>query len=228
MKSFFKITKIFVVLKSNIIKKKAKKKFQIRKQIFKKYLEKKFIEKKWFLNNFDIFNFFLPKNLKKKFNYLEIGSYEGLSLLNVKYFYKNSYTIAIDLWSKPNFNSENINLDLKKAERNFDKNLYGFKKTIKKKGDSVIEIRKLIQKNFFFDFIYVDGSHNGEDVIIDAIECFKILKVNGIMILDDAMAIEDQKKKYQTYEGVITFLKMFKKEIKILYLKNIIVIKKIN
>ena len=74
----------------------------------------------------------------------------------------------------------------------------------------------------------MDGSHNGEDVIVDAIESFKILKTNGIMIFDDAMVKFDTNKKYQTYEGVIFFLKMFKKQIKILYLKNIIVIKKIN
>ena len=74
----------------------------------------------------------------------------------------------------------------------------------------------------------MDGSHNGEDVIVDAIESFKILKTNGIMIFDDAMVKFDTNKKYQTYEGVIFFLKMFKKQIKILYLKNIILIKKIN
>ena len=74
----------------------------------------------------------------------------------------------------------------------------------------------------------MDGSHNGEDVIVDAIESFKILKINGIMIFDDAMVKFDTNKKYQAYEGVIFFLKMFKKQIKILYLKNIIVIKKIN
>jgi len=79
-----------------------------------------------------------------------------------------------------------------------------------------------------YDCIYVDGSHNGEDVIVDAIESFKILETNGIMIFDDAMVKFDTNKKYQTYEGVIFFLKMFKKQIKILYLKNIILIKKIN
>ena len=48
------------------------------------------------------------------------------------------------------------------------------------------------------------------------------------MIFDDAMVKFDVNKKYQTFEGIITFLNMFKKDIKILYLRNIIVIKKIN
>ena len=78
------------------------------------------------------------------------------------------------------------------------------------------------------DFIYVDGSHNGEDVIVDAIESFKILKKQGIMIFDDAMLDIDKSKKYQTYEGVISFINMFKKEIEIMYLRNILIIKKIS
>ena len=35
-------------------------------------------------------------------------------------------------------------------------------------------------------------------------------------------------KKYQTYEGVISFINMFKKEIEIMYLRNILIIKKIS
>ena len=37
----------------------------------------------------------------------------------------------------------------------------------------------LLEQNKF-DFIYIDGSHNGEDILSDAIEAFKILKVNEI------------------------------------------------
>ena len=94
--------------------------------------------------------------------------------------------------------------------------------------NAVIEIRKLIQRETLFDFIYIDGSHNGEDVIVDAIESFKILKKHGIMVFDDAMLDIDKNKKYQTYEGVISFINMFKKEIEIMYLRNILIIKKIS
>ena len=228
MKLFFKFLNINIIRKSNKIKKISKKKFKAKKKIFEQIIEEKLFEKKWFLNNFEVFNYFLPEDQNQKFNYLEIGSYEGLSFLNVKHFYKNSFATAIDIWSRPNFNSEDIGLDLDVAEKNFDYNLKDYKNFEKKKNDSVIELRNIIKKNFFYDFIYVDGSHNGEDVIVDAIESFKILKIDGIMIFDDAMVKFDTNKKYQAYEGVIFFLKMFKKQIKILYLKNIIVIKKIN
>tara|TARA_R110002110_G_scaffold119309_2_gene293735 strand:+ start:19812 stop:20003 length:192 start_codon:yes stop_codon:yes gene_type:complete len=32
---------------------------------------------------------------------------------------------------------------------------------------------------------YVNGSHHKNDVIIDAVKCFEMLKVGGIMIFDD-------------------------------------------
>jgi predicted O-methyltransferase YrrM len=36
-----------------------------------------------------------------------------------------------------------------------------------------------------FDLIYIDGSHHTDDVIVDAIKGFELLKVGGIMIFDD-------------------------------------------
>ena len=228
MKFFFKLKNLDLLFISIFIKKIAKKKLIQKKIAFEDLIKKKNFNEKWFLNNFEIFNYYLPKDENQKFSYLEIGSFEGLSLLNIKFFYKNSEATAIDLWSKPNFNSEDIGLDLNKAEKNFDSNLIEFDKLEKKKGDSVIELRKLVQKKVLFDFIYIDGSHNGEDVIVDAIESFKILKNHGIMIFDDAMLDIDTNKNYQTYEGIISFINMFKKEIKIMYLRNILVIKKIS
>ena len=36
-----------------------------------------------------------------------------------------------------------------------------------------------------FDFVYIDASHNDEDVILDAILSFRLLKKNGVIIFDD-------------------------------------------
>ena len=40
------------------------------------------------------------------------------------------------------------------------------------------------QKNIF-DVIYVDGSHHCNDVVVDAVKSFELLKIGGIMIFDD-------------------------------------------
>ena len=55
------------------------------------------------------------------------------------------------------------------------------------KGYSDKELIKLISENKlgYFDFIFVDGSHQAPDVLYDAILSFKLLKTNGVIAFDD-------------------------------------------
>ena len=222
----FKLRYLPIYYKSKRIKKKAKGLFKSEKVNFEELIDKKKFKDKWFINNFEVFNYFLPNNKKIDFKYLEIGSYEGMSALNVLTYYSNVKAKLIDIWDTPNFNSNPITGDFFNIENNFDYNLNEFKNYKKVKSDSIIALRNIIRNKEFFDYIYIDGSHNGEDVLVDAIESFKILKINGIMIFDDVLQF-DQNRKYQVYEGLTYFLKMYSCEIKILYLQNILIIKKI-
>ena len=45
-------------------------------------------------------------------------------------------------------------------------------------------------KSNYFDFIYVDGSHQGPDVLFDAVMAFKLLRKNGIIAFDDYLWFE--------------------------------------
>ena len=94
------------------------------------------------LNNVQIINYFLPKIKDIKFDYLEIGSHEGMSLLNILEQYKNVRATSIDLWSDG------------AVEKVFDENLKNFKKLEKIKLDSIIALRKLKDNNREFDYIY--------------------------------------------------------------------------
>ena len=109
----------------------------------------------------------MPKDLTTNFSYLEIGSYEGLSALNILFHYKNAKVTAIDLWEESNINSESLKVNFNEIEGKFDKNLeqLNFNKI---KNDSVIALREILRKKFIFDLIYIDGSHNGEDILSDA------------------------------------------------------------
>jgi hypothetical protein len=140
-----------------------------------------------------------------------------MSLLYVLENYKNVSAIGIDVWSGKKYSL---------TEKIFDKNIFGYKNFLKIKKDSIIALREFNNNNFFFDYIYIDGLHLGEHVIVDAIESFKVLKNNGIMIFDDFLQF-DASRKYQTYEAIFYFLKFFKKNLRILYFQNILVIKKI-
>jgi hypothetical protein len=211
---FIKLEFFLTFFKSKILKKiifNSEKKNSLN---FKKKISRYKFKDFWFLNNIEIINYFLTKFKDIKFDYLEIGSHEGMSLLNILENYKNVQATSVDLWSN--------NL----IEKIFDENLKNFNNLRKIKLDSIIALRKLKDENKEFDCIYIDGLHEGTHVLIDSIQSFKILKFNGIIIFDDFMQY-DKNLLYKSYEGIYYFLKLFKKQIKILYFQNILVIKKI-
>jgi len=222
----FKLRFFLIIFKSRILKKKLNLKYKDLKKNFENYLIEKEFTEKWFLNNFEIFNFFLPEDLDKKFSYLEIGSFEGLSALNVLFNFKNCKVTTIDLWKKSNINSESLNVNFDDVEKKFNNNLKDYEYN-KIKKDSVIAMRELLSKKVFFDVIYIDGSHNGEDIISDAIEGYKLLNKNGIMIFDDIVN-ENENISIQSHKGFEKFCELYNKKIKLLYLKNIAVVKKLN
>lgn len=215
---FFKIRLI-----SSIIKKNLKK--NIFFDEFKNIVNKKNFSTYWFLNNFKIFGNFLPKDFKKNFNYLEIGSFEGMSALFVLNFWENSKVTCVDTWEMSDDKSQILNYDFKTIEEKFDLNLkkYSFQKI---KSLSKNALNGLKAKNLFFDYIYIDGSHNGIDILNDANISFEILNTNGIIIFDDINNIYNSIN-MQPHEAFEKFYYTNRKRIKILYLKNIALVQKI-
>ena len=222
----FKLKNFIIIHKSKFLKKKIKSKYKIIKKQFENYIETKNFSQKWFLNNFEIFHYYLPKDNATNFSYLEIGSYEGLSLLNILFNYKNSKVTAIDLWGESNINSESLKVNFNDVENKFNKNLEGYN-FIKIKNDSVTALRKLLKEKQSFDFIYIDGSHNGEDILSDAIESYKLLNIEGVIIFDDVVNTNTNIN-IQSYTGFEKFCQIYKNQIKVLYLRNIAVIKKLD
>ncbi len=221
---FLKLKYFAHYYKSKILKKKCKKNYKDQKIQFEYKLKEKNFSNKWFLNNFDIFNFFLPKDKNSKFDYLEVGCFEGLSSFFVLSEYKTVNAILLDIWDMPNPNSKTLSNNFNSVEKAFDDNLSGFNFT-KIKDDSVVAMRKLFKQEKSFDFIYIDGSHNGEDILSDAIEAFKILKKNGIIFFDDFLQ-HDKNRALQSYEGIEKFLTLYYNYLKIEYFQNNLVVRK--
>ena len=221
---FLKLKYLLYYYKSKSLKKKCKKNYKNEKIEFVKKLYKKKFSNKWFLNNFEIFNFFLPKDKNKKFDYLEVGCFEGLSSFYVlsEYNYVNAF--FLDIWDLPNPNSKTLSNDFDSIEKAFDENLSGFN-FVKIKDDSVVSMRKLFKQNKSFDFIYIDGSHNGEDILSDAIEAFKILKIDGLIFFDDFLQY-DNSRNIQSYEGISKFLSLYSNYLKIEFFQNNLVVRK--
>ena len=211
--------------KSKSLKKKCKVKYSKEKIDFIDKISNKNFSNQWFLNNFEIFNYFLPENKNEKFNYLEVGCFEGLSSFYVLSQFKFVNAYFVDIWDEPNKNSKSLTGDFNKVEKLFDENLSKFNFT-KIKDDSVISMRKLLRKNMNFDFIYIDGSHNGEDILSDAIEAFKILKKGGLIFFDDFLQYE-LNRKIQSYVGIEKFLELYSNDLQIVFFQNNLVVKKI-
>ena len=221
---FLKLKYFLHYYKSKALKKRCKKDYASQKKIFEEKLDHKNFSQKWFLNNFEIFTFFLPKDKSLKFDYLEVGCYEGLSSFYVLSEYKFVNAFFLDIWDMPNPNSKTLSPNFDLIEKAFDQNLSGFDFK-KMKNDSVISMRKLLKENVHFDFIYIDGSHNGEDILSDAIEAFKILKVNGLMFFDDFLQHDDNRL-LQSYVGIDKFLSLYSDYLKIEYFQNNLVVRK--
>ena len=210
--------------KSKILKKKCKKNYKDQKIQFEYDIKEKSFSNKWFLNNFDIFSFFLPQDKNSKFVYLEVGCFEGLSSFFVLSEYKAVDATLLDIWDMPNPNSKTLSHNFNSIEDTFDNNLSRFNFT-KIKDDSVVAMRKLFKQNKSFDFIYIDGSHNGEDILSDAIEAFKILKKEGLIFFDDFLQ-HDKNRALQSYEGIEKFLTLYSNYLKIEYFQNNLVVRK--
>lgn len=127
---------------------------------------------------------------------LEVGSYEGRSacyLICNNDWSDNIELHCVDTW-EGGIEHKSANINMNSVEERFEKNTgialsrSSAVNIIKKhKGFSLNMLAELISSGFtnYFDFIYVDGSHQAPDVISDAVLCFNLLRVGGVMGFDD-------------------------------------------
>lgn len=124
----------------------------------------------------------------KPINYLEIGAFYGANLLSVAKTYcsnEKSKLFVIDPWEDysdyPEYKNEQTKI-YDKFISNIGNSEYKNKIKIIR-GYSNKELIKL--EDNFFDIIYIDGNHEPEYVLEDAVLSFRKLKNQGIMIFDD-------------------------------------------
>ena len=154
----------------------------------------------WFeINGKQVWDSLIPQVKPSKV--LEIGSYEGEStcyIINFLENKKNAELYCIDTWDGA-IEQKNREVDMLEVERRFDHNtnlaLSKLKNSInfsKLKGKSDIMLSKLLieKKEIYFDFIYVDGSHQATDVLFDAVMAFKLVRVGGVIAFDDYIWFE--------------------------------------
>jgi predicted O-methyltransferase YrrM len=152
-------------------------------------------------------------------NYLEIGAFFGANVLSVASSYAShadSRLYCIDPWEDyadyPEYKTKQettYTQFVENVETSGDKD-----KIQICRGYSNIEVPKL--EDSFFDMIYIDGNHEPEYVLEDAVLAFRKLKNGGIMIFDDyGWGGPDLTKR-----GIDGFLSGFHKKITILGHRN--------
>ena len=169
-------------------------------------------------NYLNVINYFNKKQLTNP-KILEIGTYTGVSVINLLKFINNSNATVIDKWSSYNECKVTENIEENKVEQTFYKNIKKKKMENKVnvlKGDSFEMLIKLLKKNEKFDFIYVDGSHKCLDCYCDLLLSWELLNIGGILVIDDVLYNKEIGILESPYEGVVHFLRKYENKYKIL------------
>ena len=151
----------------------------------------------WFQTSKPTWDFLIPNLNPTKI--LEVGSYEGAStcyLIDTLGKSKNIEIHCVDTWEggiehlQSNSAKAEMNLVEQRFLNNTNLSISKSNNTVElfiHKGFSDLELAKIYSEKEagYFDFIYIDGSHQAPDVLCDAIISFKLLKKFGIMVFDD-------------------------------------------
>jgi hypothetical protein len=122
---------------------------------------------------------------RRRIDYLEIGAYEGRNLAFIDHLLPGQVAATVvDPWFDEALNPEEKYHDV---EPRFSRNaaMLRFPSLTVRRGFSTYELPKMLERGERFDLIYVDGSHTAWAVFVDLAFCAAMLRVGGLMILDD-------------------------------------------
>ena len=163
-------------------------------------------------------------------NILEIGCYEGQGSLyfSDEFLSCNGSSLdCVDPFLNEDADFVNDHAELltnHNVEEHFDHNIQ-----LSKHYDKV-HIHKILSNHFFtnntktYNFIYIDGSHEIEDIKSDMENAFKILRNNGIMYMDDYLGGNGNEIK----GAMDAFIDKYKDEIIVIYKGYQLGLQKIN
>ena len=149
-----------------------------------------------------------------------------MSSLFILHTLQEANLTCVDSWSG---SDEHQNLSyLDKVEPRFDFNLNKYKsRLLKIKSKSSDFFYRMEKTENYYDLIYIDGSHHSDDVILDALSAFRLLKPNGYLIFDDYLW-KFYKNPYENPAVSINFfLKSKSNNIRYLFINQQVIIQKI-
>jgi predicted O-methyltransferase YrrM len=150
----------------------------------------------------------------KPINYLEVGTFEGRSMV---WMLQNVLTHP---------ESQAVGIDIRITKR-YIENLIrsgGCEKVVNVAGTSQDRLRDMPQGQF--DVIYIDGSHLGQHVLVDAVLAFDLLKVGGIMIFDDYKWMPDWANDMRPQYAIDSFVTMYRHQLEFVHRGYQVIVRK--
>lgn len=158
------------------------------------------------------------KNIK---NILEIGSFEGRSSIFFLNYFKNSHIACVDTWKGSHEQNETL---MNKVENSFNNNSNQFNDRIKKYKIDSNSFFKNCKENF--DFIFIDGYHHYNQVLLDAQNAIKYVNKDGYILFDDfTYRYGGHKKGENAINAINEFLNINKSRLKIIYIYHQVLLK---
>jgi predicted O-methyltransferase YrrM len=167
----------------------------------------------------DVWKQIATRMLERK-SFLEIGSYEGRSAI---WFAENILDNNGNLFCVDNW------LDNEEAEHRFDENIKKLRASkpeinvIKCKANSSDCLAQFIIDKKTFDLIYIDASHEAQDVLLDACLSWKLTKHNSVIIFDDYLLGG-----YTAKIAIDIFTNIYQSKIKYLHIGHQLIIQRTN
>ena len=118
--------------------------------------------------------------------YLEIGSFEGRSLLYAAHLFPEAALTCIDTFEGAGARHAHLAELFDGLEQRFLRNIAPIRDRVRiLKGPSVRKLAEMSDSADVFDVIFIDGCHYYRHVMLDTLMTWPLLKVGGLLIWDD-------------------------------------------
>jgi predicted O-methyltransferase YrrM len=168
--------------------------------------------------------------LKRSLRMLDVGGYEGeitAWFLNNLASNPDSHVYVIDTWK----DSSKLGIDVKKIHRTFQRTIKETKKEDQvtilniERDDALYHLLDLLEDESI-DVAFVDASQDPQDVMIDAILIWKLLRKDGILICNDYEVDDLDEHLYKSRKEIDKFIRNYSTELTVLEIGRQLFIKK--
>ena len=174
--------------------------------------------KDWFSGNIPLWTEVLaPFKGKPNIHYLEIGVWEGRSAI----------WVLENILTHPTSTLTGIDVFPDNLKETYIENLRisGFpEKAVTLTGLSQIELRRLNPDSYHI--IYIDGGHTADMVLADAVLCWDLLKVGGVIIFDDYRWGREYPDEIRPGMAVDTFITAYRNHLELVHKGYQVIVRK--